>query len=374
MYTLEIDVQIFKEAIKRADKTCGTLEPMNRKLVFSPVSDKMYIFATDGCLTGIFEICPFLFSKPFSAFEVPLDVLKQFLSELSGTLVFNYQDQVLTLKCHGETLRLRTGRPSMQNFQQFKEILTDFRKPPSPLRVNRRRFLSALDFVSAYLEEGSKVDVLFQGENILLFAESSGILTHSRIRTFESLLAFEERELSNTQNSPCASLSIPFVTTRHLIKVLDIDEVEELELWEEKGKLFLSSRSLYISCADKPELSHVEILQTLQNLKFQGRIPTKSLQRVLRRALISGRYSEVDIHSKYGQLIFISHHGGITYKASLDVPVVANFSVKARAYMLRMVLGRLNSQNTLVSVEGQYTIFYSPSMTMFVILKNQLTE
>lgn len=193
MYTLEIDVQIFKEAIKRADKTCGTLEPVNRKLVFSPVSDRLYIFATDGCLTGIFEICPFLFSKPFSAFEVPLDVLKQFLSELSGTLVFNYQDQVLTLKCHGETLRLRTGRPSMQNFQQFKEILTDFRKPPSPLRVNRRRFLSALDFVSAYLEEGSKVDVLFQGENILLFAESSGILTHSRIRTFESLLAFEER-------------------------------------------------------------------------------------------------------------------------------------------------------------------------------------
>ncbi|ODN30681.1 hypothetical protein [Fervidobacterium thailandense] len=372
MYTLEIGVERLKEAVKKADKTCGTLEPTNRKLVFTVANEKLYVLATDGCLTGIFEISPFIFSKAFSAFEVPLDVVKQFLSELSGTLIFSYQDQILTLKCYSETLRLRTSRPTLQNLQDphfSREIATYLRKPLAFLRVNRRRFISSLDFVSAYLEEGTKVDVVFHGGDILLFSESSGVLTHSRLQSFENDLD----DLDSVW-SAYAPLSIPFVSSRHLIKALEVEQVEEIELWEERGKLLVAGQSLYISCADKPELSHLEILGLLRNLTPQGRIPTRSLQKVLRRALIAGRYSEVDIQSRHGQLTFISHHGSITYKASLETSVEANFSVKARAYVLRTVLGRLNSQNTLISVEGQHVIFYSPSLTMFILLRNQFAE
>ncbi|HCI30111.1 MAG TPA: hypothetical protein PKI14_07755 [Fervidobacterium sp.] len=365
---LEVDAEKFKNILKKADKVCGTLEPSNRKVLFFVEENEIYVMASDGCLTGFFELSPIYLPKPFPAFEAPLDVVKQFLSELYGKVIFSYQNGILSLKCQTEILQLKVGYVQPQNGEELHLPKKEYENGEDIVRISKKKFLAELDLVSGYLEEGNYIDIFYSGNYFELLSQHSGIVSYARIKsnlTKESDASF----LSE-------SISIPFVSARHMIKTMEMEETEDLKiLFQESEKgMHIIGESFYTIRGDTPSESPERIRQLCAKASPDCRILTNQLQKVLRRALLAGRFSDIEIYTRSDQIVVVSRYSSIAYKGTLEVECKNDFSIKTKAYLLRSAINRLGSQNLIISVVDKFVIIASPSLTRFLILGNKRVQ
>jgi len=360
-FTIELDSEKLKNIVKKADRICGTLEPSTRKLTFFTQEGKLYILASDGCFKGYFELSPYLFSKPFPAFEIPLDVVKQFSTELAGRVNLLFQDNTITLKCQNEILRLKVNYVG-------KEIRIP-RPYESIIKLSKKKFLNELDFVSCFLEEGSYANVFLTSNFVEFISHHMGIVSYVKSKV-EKLLEEDNVKFSKM------SISIPYVSARHIIKTIDTEETEELRIHFTEGEqqLIIQSANFYTSCGDLPEENPDRIKNLCQMFEAKVRISTTQLQRLLRRALISGKFSDVQLYTRNGELVVVSQSGAIAYKGSIELESTIPFSVKTKAHLLRSALARIGSQNILIDVVQDYVVLSSPSLSRFLILRNERVQ
>ncbi|HQO04715.1 MAG TPA: hypothetical protein PKW84_01155 [Fervidobacterium sp.] len=360
-YILEIDAERFKNILKKADKVCGTLEPSNRKIAFFAEDNEMYVMASDGCLTGYFDLSPFLLSKSLPPFEVPLDVVKQFISELRGKVVFSYQNGILSLKCLSEILQLKVGYiPSQREHEFHIQKQTD----EDTIHISKRKFLAELDLVSGYLEEGSSVDIFYSASAFEFASQHAGIVSYARLKAENG---------RQTQAVLPEEISIPFVSARHLIKSMELEEIEELKITfnSAEEKMHLTGEAIYTICGDVPSQSPERVRQLCAQVTPDCRLFTSQLQKVLRRALLAGRFSDIELYTRLNQIVVVSHYSSIAYKGTLEVECAKEFSIKTKAYLLRSAINRIGSQNLIISVIDKFVVIASPSLTRFLILGNQ---
>ncbi|MFN3691932.1 MAG: hypothetical protein ACK4R7_03470 [Fervidobacterium sp.] len=379
-FQIELDSEKLKETIKKADKVCGTLEPSNRKITFFAEEGRLYLLASDGCLGGYFEISQYLFSKNFSPFEIPLDVVKQFVSELNGKVNLIYQNGIVTFKCLNETLRLRVNYSS-------EEVKLP-KVPQHYINISRKQLLNEIDFVSCYLEEGQNINVFINGKVIELISHNFGIVAYSVLKAYniqryvsqEDDKKVDVRANENIEDKlNKVALSIPYVSARHTIKVLDLEDNEELKIRysANEKKVYIEGRNLYKVCGDKPEEGPDRIGSLCKMFKQKFRINNNQLKRLLRRALIAGKFSDMQLYTRSGELVVVSHHGSIAYKGSMEIGETESnnqFSIKTKAYLIRGALNRIGSQNVLVDVIENWAILAAPSLTRFIILKNNTVQ
>jgi len=359
-YIIEVEADVLKNVIKKADKVCGTLEPSMRKLALFSSEEKFYLIATDGCLTGYFPISQF-YLKSLPPFEIPLDVVKQFVSELSGKVSLLFQDGTLSFKSQSELLRLRIY--PVQKEKKF--IIPRF----SEYTVfSKRKFVSELDFVSSFLEEGSYTDWHYNGHRLEMISQHLGLVAYSVIERTKY-----DADNENITNIANFSISIPYVSSRHLIKVLEGDETENIVVSFDsfKMEIVIKSENIYTMCSDISEHNPVNIRDICAKFPTNVKLSTALFQRLLRRALISGRFSDVEIYSRHGEIVVLSQHGSIVYKGSIPSSTEQEFSVKTKAYMLRSALNRIGSQYVSIGIVNDYVLMAPPSATRFLILKNQ---
>uniref|UniRef100_A0A7V4KEK3 DNA polymerase III subunit beta n=1 Tax=Fervidobacterium pennivorans TaxID=93466 RepID=A0A7V4KEK3_FERPE len=366
-YIVEVEAEVLKSIIKKADKVCGTLEPSMRKLVFLSEDERLYIIASDGCLNGYFPVVPF-YSKIASPFEIPLDVVKHFVSELSGKISLHFQDGVLSLKSQNETLRLRIAP-----FQKDREEKVFVPKHTEGAVFSKRKLLSELDFASSFLEEGSYVDLYFSRNALEVISQHYGLVAYSRLDVERNM---ENPESVSELNIGSFSIRIPYVSARHLIKVLEIEETNQVHFSFDpiKNKVVIFSGDMFTMCADIPE----ETPHMLRNLciRFEPKIRILSslLQRLLRRSLIAGRFSDVEIYSRHGEIVVVSQHGSIAYRGSIPIEGESEeirFSFQTKAFMLRSVLNRIGSQYVLIDNVNEYVLLAPPSLSRFLVVRNK---
>lgn len=356
-FTIELDSEKLKNIVKRADRICGTLEPSTRKLTFFTQEGKLYVLASDGCFKGYFELAPYLFSKAFPPFEILLDVVKQFSTELVGRVNLLFQDNTITFKCQNEILRLKVNYVG-------KEI----RIPhlyDSMIKLSKKKFLNELDFVSCFLEEGSYANLFLTSNSVEFISHHMGIVAYVKSKV-EKLPEEENLKFDKT------SISIPYVSARHIVKTIDTEETEELKIHFAEGEqqLIIQSTNFYTSCGDLPEDNPDKIRNLCQMFDVKSRVNTTQLQKLLRRSLISGRFSDAQLYTRNGELIVVSQSGAIAYKGSIELESTVPFSVKTKAHLLRSVLARIGSQNILIDVIQDYVVLSSPSLSRFLILRN----
>ncbi|MGC9796456.1 hypothetical protein MNL76_05310 [Fervidobacterium riparium] len=361
-YIIEVDSEQIRQAIKKADKVCGTLEPSMRKLTFFAENEKLYLKASDGCFTGFFPLTTF-FYKSLHPFEIPLDVVKQFVSELNGKLTLSFQDGILTLKSQNELLRLR------MNFIQEEIKLPSFE---NKVVFQKKRILSELDFVSCFLEEGNYTDLFYAFDRLEIVSSHLGLIAYSKIEN----RPINEQSDGTGEKPERFSLSIPYVSTRHLLKALDTEETDSIELSynPNSDKLLIYCGDVYTMCGDKPERTPDRIREVVRSIVPVARVYKEQIQRLLRRSLISGRFSDVEVYSRHDEIVVVSQQGSIAYKGSVSAEVNAEFSVKTKAYLLRSALNRIGSQYVVIGNSGEFTLFSSPSLSRFLILRNQRVQ
>ncbi|WP_448377255.1 hypothetical protein [Fervidobacterium sp.] len=357
-YIIEVETDTLKNIIKKADKVCGTLEPSMRKLAFFISENMLYLTATDGCLTGYFPVAPF-YSKSLPPFQIPLDVVKQFVSELSGKISLIFQDGILSFKAQNELLRLKTIADQREKEFYIPKLL-------EYVTFSKRKLVTELDFVSSFLEEGSYADWYYSGLKLEMISHHIGLVAYSNLER-------EKEDNENNVNIERFSISIPYVSTRHLIKVLESDESESVYLAfdSDKRELIVKSENIYTTCSDFSEHEPGKVRDLCARFTSHVKIHASHFQRLLRRALISGRFSDVEIYSRHGEIVVISQHGSVAYKGSIPVSVESEFSVKTKAYMLRSAINRIGSQYISIGVVDDYVLMAPPSTTRFLILKNQ---
>lgn len=368
---MEIEATRLKNAVVKADKVCGSLEPSNRKLSFIVDNGRLYAVASDGCLSGYFDLGPFLFQRPFAPFEVPLDILKQFLSELSGHLTLTYQDQIFTLRAMGEVLRLKVNRSSY--IERSRGDFSLIKEAVWYAGISKRRLLGDLDLVSSFLEEGAKAELHISSAGVEMCSHHAGIASYTSHE-------WPKLELLNRGGSwPVPeNLSVPYVTSRHLLKVLEQESSDTVEISHDGSRLFFRfggelgglPLSFYSLCGDRTEGFISTLRAVTREAQIVGRIPSRHLLRILRRSLIVGRFSEVELRGEPGTVVVFAQHSGIAYRASIDVELDLAFSTRVRAYLLRSALNRLGTQNVLVSVRRDFVLFFTPSLTRFILLPN----
>lgn len=379
-FQIELDSEKLKEIIKKADKVCGTLEPSNRKITFFAEEGKLYLFATDGCLGGYFEISQYLLSKNFHSFEIPLDVVKQFVAELNGKVSLIYQNGVVTFKCFNETLRLRANYSS-------EEVKLP-KVPQHSIDISKKQFLNEIDFVSCYLEEGQNINIFINGKVMELISHNFGIVAYSVLKAYNTQrhVSQEDDEKGDVQaiknvedKLKRVALSIPYVSVRHTIKVLDLEDTEELTIRysDVEKKMLIKGKNLYKICGDEPEEGPNRIGSLCKMFKQKFRINNSQLKRLLRRALIAGKFSDMQLYTRSGELVVVSQHGSIAYRGSMEIGETESniqFSIKTKAYLIRSALNRIGSQNVLVDVIEDWAILAAPSLNRFILLKNDIVQ
>jgi hypothetical protein len=366
-YIVEVEAELLKGIIKKADKVCGTLEPSMRKLVFLSEDESLYVIASDGCLSGYFPVVPF-YSKITSPFEVRLDVVKHFVSELSGKIILHFQDGVLSLKSQNEMMRLR-----ITPFQKDREEKIFVPKHPEGAVFSKRKLLSELDFVSSFLEEGSYVDLYFSRSALEVISQHYGLVAYSRLDVERNT---DNPEMVSENDMVSFSVRIPYVSTRHLIKVLEIEETNQVQFSFNpiRNKVVIFSGDTFTMCADIPEETPHVLRNRCSRFEPKIRILSSLLQRLLRRSLIAGRFSDVEIYSRQGEIVVVSQNGPIAYKGSIPIQRESEevqFSFQTKAFMLRSVLNRIGSQHVLIDNVDEYVLLAPPSLSRFLVVRNQ---
>ncbi|MCX7653483.1 MAG: hypothetical protein N2Z58_02240 [Fervidobacterium sp.] len=361
MFTIEIDSGKLKDILKKADKVCGTLEQSNRKISLFSYEGKLYLLASDGCLYGYFDLAPYLFPKTFQPFEIPLDVVKQFSLELNGKVNLLFQDNMITFKCQNEILRLRVNYAGKEIcFPKISDLHIRL------LRLSRKKFINELDFVSCFLEEGSYTNFFITKDGVEFISHHMGIVSYVRLKS-ESKLENKDEEFREF------SLRIPYVSSRHIIKALDTEQTEELTIYFDGSvlKLHIEAANYYTFCGDLAEESPDRIRNLCRSFEPKLRINSLQLQRLLRRSLILGRFSDVQLYTRSGELVVVSQHGPIAYRGSMEIEINLSFSIKTKAHFLKSALTRIGSQYILVDVIDDYVLLSAPSLSRFLILKNE---
>lgn len=366
-YIVDVEAEVLKTVIKKADKVCGTLEPSMRKLVFLSEDERLYIIASDGCLNGYFPVCSF-YSKISVPFEIPLDVVRHFVSELTGKISLHFQDGVLSLKSQNETLRLR-----ISPLQKDREEKIYVPVNAQGTAFSKRKLLAELDFASSFLEEGSYVDLYFIRNTLEMISQHYGLVAYSQVEVEKNS---EDPGAKNEQDISNFSIRIPYVSARHLIKVLEIEETNQVQISFDPitNKILIFSGDIFTLCTDVPDESPDLVRNLCSRFEPRIRILSSLLQRLLRRSLIAGRFSDVEIYSRHGELVVVSQHGAVAYKASIPVQnemQVVEFSFQTKAYMLRSAINRIGSQYINIGTVSEYVLLAPPSLSRFLIVRNQ---
>lgn len=367
MFNVELEAERLRESLTKLDKLCGNLEPSNRKLALIPFEGKLYVAANDGCLHGYFELAEHTPQPIFPPFEVPLDIVKQFVSELRGLVTIVHEENLFTLKAEGEVLRLRTAK--LQKPERYLEDLSRADVLEWYTGISKRRFTSDLDLVSSFLEEGARAEIHLSAGSLEMCSSHGGILSYT---TYELSL---DEQLRGMFDGFGESLSVPYVTARHVLKVLELETSDSLDIAQDRGRFFLRPGNLcgalYSFCGDRTELPVAYLRDVTKQIRMGGHVQARALFRVLRRSLVVGRASEVELVGEPGALVAFAQHPGITYRATVDAALDIRFRTRVRAYFLRSALNRLGSQNILVGLSGEFLLLFTPSLTRFVLLLNR---
>ncbi|ABR30138.1 hypothetical protein SU69_01395 [Thermosipho melanesiensis] len=338
---LVVNSNEIKKALRLIDKVVGSVEKTNRRVGFAYNHGYLNMFGSDGCLTVKYEVSEM--NPTTLSFTLPLDILKFFVYELSGDVYIYSDGRYVFLKAKDESLKLKAEEFHIKKFEERYEKI---------LNVSKNKFLNDLDFVSSHLDESGMVDLFF-GDSFKLVAENSGIINY--VRRDGKSIPFSWR--------------IPYYSSRHLIKSLQLLNDSDIEIGAGVNALVLKAKHVFNVCGEELDQQALYLLEEeLYRAKEFLKVGLKGIRRFLRRAMISGRNSSIKLMGNKNGIFFYASSSKMEYKGHVEIPSPEDFQVITNAYFLRASLNRLGSENLLLMKSNMFLFITTNSKKRFIIL------
>lgn len=313
-----IRTESFIHWLRICDKIIGSSE-YSFGNVFLSYKDGLVMKATDGCLTCWMKIAE---CEPFYG-EIPvgLKLLKGFLTgERSQQILLSISADQMILQGYQETLRIKTSQPKeREHMKPLREVG----------RTGLNKFMNFLDFSTAALEEGD-MTYLYSFDNSLIMASPS--------KTIVSLCKIDDNI------SEQFSFSIPYMSSRHVVKALKVYEKDcllTLAVGDAWFSLICSDFAMQI-CGEKD--SHQLRIEQFLNQSDSQLLYSAFAKFVSKAAWLLPRDSLLKISAKGKKMYFFGSYGTVQYKAEFDTGFEKSFEVEVSPHRLRSALARMSTR------------------------------
>ncbi|MDK2885545.1 MAG: hypothetical protein PWP54_103 [Thermosipho sp. (in: thermotogales)] len=338
-----VNAEKLKRIVLHIDKVCGTVEPINRLVGVSYDNGNLVFYGGDGCFSVKAEVSEM---NPTSLrFSTSLDILKYFISELKGNVLIYSDGNFVTFKVKEENLKIRVGKFRFEKFEDRFDVIS---------KISNTFFIKDLDFVSSHLEEGSMVDLFF-GNKTKMAAESRDIICYVSRDAIE--------------NNSSIFWSIPYYSSRHIVKSLKDDSVRELLVGKGLNYLIFKGEFLYNLCGEEiKENKLIFIEEEIKNGKIIAKIGASHFKHYLRRSMILGRNSQVKISGSRNGIFFYTFSRGMEYKGVLETKIESPFTTIVNAYFFRSALNRIGGENLQIFLGKSHLIISTVQKRRFILL------
>ncbi|HOJ88660.1 MAG TPA: hypothetical protein PLP64_09590 [Pseudothermotoga sp.] len=304
--------------LRFSDKIMGSSE-YSFGNIFLSYKDGLVMRATDGCLTCWMKIAE---CEPFYG-EIPvgLRLLKGFLTgEKSQEVYFTILPDQIVLQGYQETLRIKTSQPKdREHMKPFRQIG----------RTRLTKFMNFLDFATAALEEGDMTHLTSLEKSLVMISPS---------RTIVSLCKVDDGIDEEF------SFSIPYVSSRHIVKALKVYERDcpmALGVGEASFSLICDDFAMQV-CGEK-DSRQGEIEQVLvRGDTYQ--LYTAFTKFISKAAWLLPKDTPLRIAGTEKKIYFFGSYGTVQYRAELDMGFQKSFEIEISPHRLRSALSRMGSR------------------------------
>ncbi|GEM_PF-423238 len=336
----------YDKLVEICEKLAGSVEPGYRfiKIFFK---NEPRFFATDGCAkielpagseTGSFD----------GTYVLPLDYAKALKNQPGeADLEFSFSSETLLLEVNDQKLVVEKaklpGHPEMERKFEFL-----FGMPV-------RAFSKKLDYVSSISNEGDFVEIT-GSETAVTFVSQASNMTAVAFADVTPKHAF--------------AFSVPYVTTRHLVKTLSLAKTEELSFGTGIADLGLKTGRLLVSlCKLNERRSSPEISRVRGWLKETEQVEKKAISDALRKAcrLISKGLNILLISDKKGVRLYLKS-ANMRYEETFVRKSSCEFFTKVEPHRLRSALARMPGSHILIGKHAGTVIIADRQGGEFILL------
>jgi len=342
---IELTAIEYRKLLELSEKFAGSVEPGYRFL-------RLYYwkglraFITDGC--GKLEIPLKKDCAPFKgSYIIPLDHARALKEQLKddASIIITGNEATLSIFLGGEKLLIEKawidGIPRME--RKFENIFS----------VKKNLFKNALNFSSAINDEGDNVSFVFNNSLVSIISSSHNMTALNYL---------------NVPLSRNLQAHIPYVTTRHLVKTLDLIKIEELNFGEGIEDLGIKVGPLLFSiCCDREKLFDEvpklpEIKEKIVMEKSQLLFSVRKLAKLVSRGM------KVLILSDHGSIKFMLKTGTFRYEKVILKTSFENFAAGVDPHRLRSALSRMNSGKVELFTYKKQLVLTGKSSGQYLVL------
>jgi len=329
---IAIDASAFKKMLILCDKLCGTVEPSLRYISFYH-RDGLRMMTSDGCARLEIFVG---FSNPFvGVYNVPIDLLKVFLSDIKGEdVVMDFEEYSVIFRTGNEIMRIKTKPLEKLPEKVVFEHLCS---------VGKNDFGDAVNFTSSILDEGEFLGIHLEENTIITYGSTSDLLAVYFVPTFSK----------NT-----FSIRIPYTTARHVYKFLEHCDDFELNLGDFFGNLVIKLQYMTLDiCGEMVPREEIEKLKKIINEESLDRLEARVdiFSRFIRKASgITTRGMRMEISRLGDTLRFSARSQGVQYSADIITKEGKAFKVSFSPHKMRSALSRMKTKKVYLDITANY--------------------
>lgn len=332
------------------DNFCGTIEPSTRNAYFF-YDNGLKIYASDNCGSMVMN-----FTRDFLPFEgvaiIPIQYLKGLTrgknkkSEEIVKIAINKDHVLFTFEEMNLSTEIKKESSIPSIIKEFDSLSID----------SLNDLIKKIDFVSASANEDDLIN----------------IFTRSKMIKFSYVSDYYYIESEFSESKKDFSLSIPYVTIRHVVKSLKkLRKDSKISIGVKKNKLVLLAPGVIINLCTQKYYNDVLKLETFKIIE-ELRIKSDQIKKALDKMYISFKKNNV-------AFIVLSTNGSYIYKEEndshlswkLDIKTEHKYLVQIHIRKLRSILTRMPENLLFKITESKLIIsdLKSKKLAIFQIQK-----
>ena len=332
---IRVSADLLKKAVEFFDRLTGTLEPLHREVtLYSPRTLAMR--ASDGCLVAELALPWMKVDLGKRVLTVSLDPLKAFLKQAEGEV------ELLI----GRDLRLTHGKDVLTLETRRRGYLPEWPRAEEVAQVPCQRLRSVLDFASVHLTDADSVELGTWRGKLYAAGFTDGHLA-AALTPLEAKRGF--------------SVLLPYGSSRHLVKCLELGKRETLILELPDGAPVLRGGPLRIAFLDR---AGARDLQGALEFLFDEHAPPLWVIRAPELRMLASRAARMQrngasvaslrLYPNRVEAVVESEHG--TYRSFEEVLITRNparCDVRVRMERLNSLLARFGQGRVVLHWTGR---------------------
>ncbi|HAA86196.1 MAG TPA: hypothetical protein DCE14_07620 [Kosmotogaceae bacterium] len=344
--SLSLSSQEYDRLIEVCEKLSGSVEPGYRfiKIYFR---NGPRFFATDGCAK--LELPAGSGSSCFEGtYVLPLDYAKALKNQPEvSEISFSFSDETLLLETDTQKLTIQKSRlPGHPEMERKFEYL---------FGIQVKEFTRKLDYVSSISNEGDLIEIAANSESVLMISQAAGMTAVS----FIDIPAKHK-----------FTFSIPYVTSRHLVKALSLTKAGNLSFGTGIAELGLKTGRMLFSLCRLNETKSSAQISSIRNWPGSPvRIDKRKLTGALRKACsLIGRGLSILLVSENRKVRLYLKTANMRYEEKLTDEFSEDFITKVDPHRLRAALSRLPGDSVLLGRHANAVLLADGKGSDFILI------